>query len=97
MMPPYSIRCTQPGCDREAEYKIAARWSDGLTGELKTYALSCLPCISEAFRQSRLKQAASRLAPNETLEPPGIFALHRGKRDRELIRRADLEQSCLRK
>jgi hypothetical protein len=94
MMPPYPIRCTQPSCDREAEYKIAARWSDGITSELKTYALSCAPCLPEAFRLSCLKQSACRLAPNETLDPPGIFELHRGTRDRELIRCTDLERSC---
>jgi hypothetical protein len=97
MMPPYTIRCTQPGCERQAEYKIAAHWSDGITGELKTYALCCAQCLSEALRLSRMKQAACRLAPNETLEPPGIFELRRGTRDQQLIRRPDLEQSALRK
>jgi hypothetical protein len=73
-------------------YKIAARWSDGVTQELKTYALSCPACLAETFRRSRAKQAACRLAPGETLESPSIYELTRGRRDPQLVRRDDLEQ-----
>ncbi len=92
MMPPYEVRCTQKGCERLAACKIAARWSDGTTEELKTYALCCAECLPEAHRQSREKQAACRTARNETLEVPGVYALDRGRRDRDLQRRPDLEQ-----
>jgi hypothetical protein len=91
-MPPYPILCYRPGCGQPAAYKIAARWSDGVTEELKTYALTCPDCLAELFRRSREKQAACRLAPGEILEPPGIFELERGQRDRALHRRRDLEQ-----
>jgi hypothetical protein len=94
-MPPYSIPCQSHGCDQLAQYKIAARWSDGITGELKTYALTCSHCLSEAFRRSILKQAACRMAPNETLESPGIYALMRGRRDAQIERLRDLEQQLL--
>jgi hypothetical protein len=93
MTPPYPVHCTRPGCARPAAYKIAARWSDGATEELKTYALVCADCLSAAFAASRRKQAACRLAPGETLEPPGIYVLARGCRDRTLERRPDLEAS----
>jgi hypothetical protein len=73
-------------------FKIAARWSDGVTQELKTYALTCANCLADLFRQSRSKQANCRLAPGESLEPPGIFELARGTRDVHLRRREDLEQ-----
>jgi len=92
MMPPYEVRCTQKGCCRPAVYKIAARWSDGTTEELKTYALCCGECLPEMYCKSRAKQAACRTARNETLEVPGIYALAHGHRDRELQRRTDLEQ-----
>jgi hypothetical protein len=92
MMPPYEVRCTRKGCDRPAAYKIAARWSDGTTEELKTYALCCAECLPEAYRASRAKQAACRTARNETLEVPGIYSLSRGRHDQELERRRDLEQ-----
>ncbi len=91
-MPPYTLFCYQPGCGRLAVYKIAARWSDGVTQELKTYALSCPDCLAELFRQSRVKQSACRLAPGETLEAPGIYVLARGRRDAQLERRQDLEK-----
>ena len=91
-MPPYPVRCYTRGCSELAVYKIAARWSDGITQELKTYALACPACLAEAFRHSRAKQAACRLAPGETLEAPGIYELARGRRDLELVRRTDLEQ-----
>ncbi len=91
-MPPYPIFCYRKGCGQLAVYKIAARWSDGVTQELKTYALSCADCLPEWYRLSRQKQAACRLAPGESLEPPGIYALERGRRDLQLGRLHDLEQ-----
>lgn len=90
-MPPYPILCYQKGCSNLAKYKIAARWSDGVTEELKTYALSCADCLPQLFQQSRKKQAACRRAPGEILEPPGIFALDPGRRDRQRQRLLDLE------
>jgi hypothetical protein len=91
MMPAYPIYCYTPGCERLAEYKIASHWSDGLTAELKTYALSCRECLPGWFQRSREKQAACRRAPRETLEPPGIYHLERGRRDQRLERLPELE------
>jgi hypothetical protein len=92
MMPPYPITCYTKGCGKPAVYKIAARWSDSITEELKTYALSCPDCLAAWFNTSRTKQAACRRASGEILEPPGIFDMERGQRDRALHRRPDLEQ-----
>ncbi|HEY7427914.1 MAG TPA: hypothetical protein VH682_27020 [Gemmataceae bacterium] len=94
-MPSYPVRCCTPGCEELAIYKIAARWSDGVTQELKTYALTCSACLAEAFRRSRAKQAACRLAAGETLESPGVYELARGRRDPQLVRRPDLEQQLI--
>jgi hypothetical protein len=91
-MPPYSILCYTKGCANLAEYKIAARWSDGLIGELKTYGLCCAGCLEHWFRQSVDKQAACRLAPGESLERPGIYHLVRGQRDMKLQRLEHLEE-----
>jgi hypothetical protein len=90
-MRPYVVVCTRRGCGEAARYKIAARWSDGVTQELKTYALACEACLAGQFAASRLKQAACRVAPGETLGPPCIFELARGQRDARLTRREDLE------
>jgi hypothetical protein len=91
-MPAYPVRCSRPGCPQLAIYKIAARWSDGVTQELKTYALACPGCLAESLARSKVKQAACRLAPGETLDVPGVYELARGQRDRELVRREDLEK-----
>src|SRR2546422_7782165 len=91
-MPPYPVICYRPGCGRPAEFKIAARWSDGVTQELKTYALSCRRCLPGQFAAGKRKQAACRLAPGESLEAPGIYELASGRRDTQLARRQDLEE-----
>jgi hypothetical protein len=89
-MPPYRLSCYH--CGDLARYKIAARWSDGITQELKTYGLACEACLAAWFRRSLERQAACRLAAGETLERPGIYELTRGSRDRELTRRTELEE-----
>jgi hypothetical protein len=94
-MPPYPIYCYQKGCGKPAEYKIASRWSDGATHELKTYALCCSECLPAFFHQSRVKNAACRRAPGETLGAPEIYALQRGVRDLEISRRPELEQQLI--
>jgi hypothetical protein len=91
-MPPYPVHCSTPGCGRLAVYKIAAHWSDGITAELKPYALSCAECLADWFGRSRAKQAACKLASGEILEPPGIYRLERGQHDQQLQRLEDLER-----
>jgi hypothetical protein len=90
-MPPYPVRCYARGCGEPAAFKVAGRWSDGLTDELKTYALACLGCVAELLAVARVKRAACRLAQGETLDEPGVYELHRGGRDRTLVRRPELE------
>ena len=86
----FQVKCHRPGCNELATFKIAARWSDGQTDELKTYYLSCAACLAEHFQQSCVKQARCPLALGETLEVPMIFEWRRGERDRQLIPRPDL-------
>jgi hypothetical protein len=87
----YAIHCTRQGCERLAAFKIAARWSDGVTEELKTYALVCEPCLPAAFRDSVAKNTACLRAKNERLEKPGIYRMAAGRRDQQLDRCIDLE------
>jgi hypothetical protein len=94
-MPPYPVLCYTRDCGQPAAYKIAAQWSDGITGELKTYALSCPRCLAAWYRQSRDKQAACRKAPGEVLEPPGIYHMERGQYDNLLRRADDIEKQLL--
>ena len=80
---PYRVGCS--GCDAAAGYKIAARWSDGATAELKTYALGCRPCLPVLLAKARVRWAACRRAEGETLDLPAVYDLG-GQ-----VRRVDLE------
>jgi hypothetical protein len=90
-MPPYPVPCSTRGCPAPAAYKIAARWSDGSTHELKTYSLACDRCAEVLLAEANVKRAACRLAQGETLDEPGVYELHRGGRDTTLVRRKDVE------
>lgn len=90
-MPPYPVICDSPGCDNPAEYKIAAQWSDGVTGELKTYHLACRDCLPHLFADAKYRRDRCRVAVGESLEVPGIYLLDRGARDQQLNRRIELE------
>ncbi|QEL17188.1 hypothetical protein [Limnoglobus roseus] len=85
----YPVLCYS--CPSPAEYKVAAEWSDGLTRELKTYALSCPACLGANFAKAKLKQSQCRLLHGETLEVPGIYTICRGNRDHQLLRKPELE------
>jgi hypothetical protein len=91
----YPVLCYTPDCDSPAAYKIAARWSDGFTHELKTYGLCCARCLPRWFREACSRRRSCRLDHGESLEVPGIYELTRGVRDRELTRRTDLEAELL--
>jgi hypothetical protein len=90
-LPPYPVLCYANDCSREAVYKIAARWSDGVTRELKTYSLACAECLRALFRDAQTRKDTCRLATGESLGEPEVFELTRGRRDRELVRRGELE------
>src|SRR4051812_40155496 len=90
-MPAYPVLCYAKACTAEAAYKVASRWSDGITGELKTYSLACEKCLPALFRDARKRSEACRLSAGETLDSPGIYLLKRGSRDLKLARREDLE------
>lgn len=90
-MSPYPVLCYAPGCNAPALYKIAAKWSDGATAELKTYGLACATCLPALLAHAREKRAACRLGAGETLDACGVYELTRGERDRGRTRRPDLE------
>ena len=90
-MPAYPVLCYAKGCSQEAVYKIASRWSDGVTSELKTYSLTCPKCLKSLFEQAKVKEKLCRRTPEETLGNPQVFELAHGQRDRALVHREDLE------
>jgi hypothetical protein len=87
----YLVLCTTEGCQEPAQYKIAAVWNDGTTGELKTYGLCCENHLEPQIRISRDKQKKCRLTEGETLSQPQVFRLESGRRDHELTRLTDIE------
>jgi hypothetical protein len=89
-MPPYPVLCSTPECGKPAIYKIASKWSDGVTHELKTYGLACADHVAFWFERARQRQAACGLAAGETLDPPAIL-----RRDESLQRDAELESQLV--
>ena len=90
-MPAYPLYCYTKDCKNLALYKIAAQWSDGKVGELKTYGLCCEQCLPTWFRRGRASHQTCQVTPGETLEAPGIYRLQHGQRDRKLQRVPELE------
>lgn len=74
-MPPYPVICYGPNCGRPARFKIAAKWSDGTTHELKTYYLACEGCVGELLPLAKAKRTACRLTVGETLDEPAVYEL----------------------
>jgi len=86
----YVVRCDL--CDREAMYKVAAVWSDGLMSELKTYALACAEHVAELYERAQRRRGTYRPSAPEQIGVLGVYVLERGKRDRELRRARELEE-----
>jgi hypothetical protein len=84
--------CHARGCGRPAAFKIGAAWSDGTTRELKTYSLCCADCLPTELPAARTRRERCRQAPGETLGLAGVYELRPATRDRDLVRRQDLEQ-----
>lgn len=91
-MPPYPLYCYTKDCKNLAAYKIAARWSDGVRSELKTYGLCCPDCLPYWYRRALEKKGSCQQAPGETLEDPGIYQVERGVRDQQLKRLEEVEK-----
>ena len=87
-MKPYPVLCR---CGSAAEFKIASQWSDGMTEELKTYAICCAKCLKAEYAEAKRRQAACPLQIGEALALPGVFEWVRDTRDTALTRRVELE------
>ena len=92
-MKPYPIPCYGVACRHTAAYKIASRWSDGQTAELKTYAMACENCLPALYRDAERRHGTCRLSAGETLDAPSIFDRSPEAPDRFRNPRRDLEAS----
>jgi hypothetical protein len=92
-MPVTLVRCSSPGCDEPASYKIAAPWSDGSFSELKTYGHACSEHLGPVFQEAEERRESYHPSPGETIEEIGIYRYEQGKRDRLLQRLWGLEEN----
>lgn len=69
----YQVFCQR--CGLPARLKVASRWTDGHTSELKTYALVCHACVEPALAEARTRREACHTDHNESIAPPEIFDL----------------------
>jgi hypothetical protein len=90
-----TVRCSDQECaERPARYKIAAVWIGGGYRELKTYGFADDACLERVYRAAAARAARISLAEGEELGPLGVYELDFERRDRELVRRVDLEERC---
>jgi len=76
--------CSQAGCDRTADYKIAAVWSDGTSRELKNYGLSCSDHRKVQAARARRHRDALRLQDWETVGEVRLYRFDPDRRDIDL-------------
>ena len=87
------IACKEAGCPEPAIYKIAARWSDGVFNELKSYGFACADHLGSVFRAAEARRSIHHPIPGESLGEIQIFRWEPGKRDSQLVRLTGLEEN----
>lgn len=87
------VRCSLPGCEGCASYKIAAHWSDGSHSELKSYGFACSDHLRDVYGDAERRFFGYSGSPGETLNELGIYKYEQGKRDRQLQRLWGLEEN----
>jgi hypothetical protein len=87
------VRCCHAECREPASYKIAARWSDGRSAELKTYGFACSEHVGAVFRDSEQRRREYTPSPGESIEEIAIYRYDPAKRDRLLQRLWGLEEN----
>jgi hypothetical protein len=87
------VRCSLPGCDEPAAYKVAAPWSGGGFAELKTYGFACSDHLGLVFREAEARREQYPLVEGEAVDEIGIYRFERGRHDRQLQRLWGLEEN----
>ncbi len=85
----YQPECSIPGCGHEAQYKVAAPWSDGTSRELKNYGIACETHLDDLLARARRHRKSLRLAEGESVGEVSVYPLVAGQRDRDLLRIQD--------
>ena len=87
------VKCSEPECAEPARYKIAAPWTDGQYKELKTYGFACEAHLRDVLRSAEIRWLDYEPVRGEAVHPIGIYRYEPGKRDSELVRDEDIEES----
>jgi hypothetical protein len=85
----YEPRCSTPGCDQPAVFKVAAPWSNGTSRELKNYGLACRAHREDQLARAREHRRDLALAEGETVGDVSLYQLLPGVRDTELSKLPD--------
>jgi len=85
----YRPTCSTIGCQRDAIYKVAASWSDGLSWELKNYGLACEDHRISQLARGKLHRDGLVLANGEVVGQVGLYVLETDARDATLSRLPD--------
>jgi hypothetical protein len=87
------VRCFEPDCQELATYKVAAPWSDSRFWELKTYGFACGDHLKDILRNAEARWLAYEPVPGEVVQDINIYRYEPGKKDRQLERDKDIEDS----
>jgi hypothetical protein len=87
------VRCFGHDCEEPAVYKIAAPWSDGRFSELKTYGFACADHLKDVLRSAEARWLDYEPVKGEVVQDIGIYHYEAGKKDRQLQRDEDIEDS----
>ncbi len=87
------VRCSEPDCGEPAVFKIAAPWTDGRFRELKTYGFACEEHVRDVLRSAEVRWLNYEPVRGEAVHEIGIYRYEPGKRDAELVRDSDIEES----
>jgi hypothetical protein len=93
MHDPALVGCDEPGCTREAVFKIAAPWTDGRFWELKTYGFACRHHLRGVLRSAEARWLDYEPVRGESVELIGIYRYLPGQKDRALPRFESLEDA----
>ncbi len=85
------VTCGVPECENVAAYKIAAPWQIGSFKELKSYGLACSEHIAQSYADAVRRARSHAFSADETVGELGVYAFEKGRHDRELVRKKELE------
>ena len=88
------VTCSMSDCQKPAQYKLGAPWSNGRVSELKNYGLACEEHLGPLFRSAEDRRAQYKAAPGETIDHIHIYRYETGQLDKQHPRLVEQEEKC---